>query len=127
MSELDLPHGSYMDRLGVHGSMFLAIDGDITAVEARFLGRLAGDGFSAKVERGSGEVEREKVDGMGLAMEGREGGRERGGRAIRDRLAGMRVLRVSGVFNAGRVLRFPAVVEAPDASKRGDSISGRAS
>lgn len=46
---------------------------------------------------------------------------------IRDRLAGMRVLRVSGVFNAGRVLWFPAVVEAADASKRGDSISGRAS
>lgn len=39
----------------------------------------------------------------------------------------MRVDRVSGVFNAGRVLRFPAVAEAPDASKRGDSISGRAS
>lgn len=60
---------------------------------------------------------------------GGKGEREGGGRegAIRDRLAGMRVLRVSGVFNAGRVLRFPAVVEAPDASKRGDSISGRAS
>lgn len=42
MSELDLPHGSYTDGLGVHGSMFLAIDGGITAVEARFLGRLAG-------------------------------------------------------------------------------------
>lgn len=123
MSELDLSHGSYTDGLGVHGSMFLAIDGDITAVEARFLGRLAGVGFCAEVERGSGEVEREKVDGMGLVA-GREGGREE---AIRDRLAGMRVLRVSGVFNAGRVLRFPAVVEAPDASKRGDSISGRAS
>lgn len=44
-----------------------------------------------------------------------------------DRSMGMRVARVSGVFNAGRVLRFPAVAEAPDASKRGDSISGRAS
>lgn len=56
----------------------------------------------------------------------RGGGRnvEREG-MIRDRLAGR--MRVSGVFNAGRVLRFPAVVEAPDASKRGDSISGRAS
>ena len=53
--------------LGVHGSMFLAIDGDITAVEARFLGRLAGAGFCAEVERGSGEMEREKVDGMGFA------------------------------------------------------------
>lgn len=77
-------------------------------------------------------MEREKVDGTGLAVgwKGeRVGGGGAGGRegAIRDRLAGMRVLRVSGVFNAGRVLRFPAVVEAPDASKRGDSISGRAS
>lgn len=67
MSELDLPHKSYTDGLGVHGSMFLAIDGDITAVEARFLGRLAGAGFCAEVERGSGEMEREKVDGMGFA------------------------------------------------------------
>ncbi|OAD61662.1 Nuclear receptor subfamily 2 group E member 1 [Eufriesea mexicana] len=33
-----------------------------------------------------------------------------------DRSMGMRVARVSGVFNAGRVLRFPAVAEAPDAS-----------
>lgn len=65
------------DGLGVHGSMFLAIDGDITAAEARFLGRLAGVGFCAEMERGSGEVEREKADGKGLA-EGREG-RERGG------------------------------------------------
>lgn len=88
MSELDLPHGSYTDGLDVHGSMFLAIDGDITAAEARFLGRLAGVGFCAKVERGSGEVEREKVDGMGFAAgwkgeresrrEGRKGGK--GGR-----------------------------------------------
>jgi len=81
-------------------------------------------------ERGSGEVEREKVDGMGLVTaevgEKKRGRKEREA-AIRDRLAGMRVLRVSGVFNAGRVLRFPSVVEAPDASKRGDSISGRAS
>lgn len=78
MSELDLPHGSYTDGLDVHGSMFLAIDGDITAAEARFLGRLAGAGFCAKVERGSGEVEREKVDGMGLAAgwKGEKGGRE---------------------------------------------------
>lgn len=37
------------DGRGVHGSMFLAINGDITAVEARFLGRLAGVG-SAEVE-----------------------------------------------------------------------------
>ncbi|KYN02209.1 Nuclear receptor subfamily 2 group E member 1 [Cyphomyrmex costatus] len=51
MNELDLPHKSYTDGLGVHGSMFLAIDGDITAVEARFLGRLAGAGFCAEVER----------------------------------------------------------------------------
>lgn len=65
------------DGLGVHGSMFLAIDGDITAAEARFLGRLAGAGFCAEVERGSGEMEREKADGKGLPA-GREG-RERGG------------------------------------------------
>jgi len=64
---LDLLHKNYTDGLGVHGSMFLAIDGDITAVEARFLGRLAGAGFCAEVERGSGEMEREKVDGMGFA------------------------------------------------------------
>lgn len=68
-------------------------------------------------------MEREKVDG-GFSS---EGGRASGDEAIRSRLAGMRVPRVSGVFNAGPVLRFPAVVEAPDASKRGDSISGRAS
>lgn len=68
MSELDLLHESYTDGLGVHGSMFLAIDGDITAVEARFLGRLAGAGFCAEVERDSGEVEREKVDGTGLPV-----------------------------------------------------------
>lgn len=67
------------DGRGVHGSMFLAIDGDITAVEARFLGRLAGGwrGWldSAEVERGRAEVEREKVVG------GAEGvGRNRRGR-----------------------------------------------
>lgn len=104
--------------------MFLAIDGDITAAEARFLGRLTGVGSCAEMERGSDEVEREKADGKGLSAGGE--GRE-GGEAIRDRSAGMRALRVSGVFNAGRVLWFPAVVGAPDASKRGDSISGRAS
>jgi len=42
ISELDLLYGSYTNGLGVHGSMFLAINGDITAVEARFLGRLTG-------------------------------------------------------------------------------------
>lgn len=82
ISELDLPHGSYTDGLGVHGSMFLAIDGDITAAEARFLGRLTGAGFCAEVERGSVEMEREKVDGMGFAVGwkgGMLGGREEGG------------------------------------------------
>lgn len=82
-------------------------------------------------------MEREKVDGMGFmtarAEEGqrererREGGRKERGCDTRPLGRDERVLRVSGVFNAGRVLRFPAVVEAPDASKRGDSISGRAS
>lgn len=57
--------------------MFLAIDGDITATEARFLGRLTGVGSCAEVERGSGEVEREKADGKGLSAGGE--GRERGG------------------------------------------------
>lgn len=75
MSELDLLRIRVTrDGLAIHGSMFLAIDGDITATEARFLGRLAGVGSCAEVERGSGEVEREKADGKGLSA-----GRERGG------------------------------------------------
>lgn len=60
-----------------------------------------------------------------MGWDSRQGGREGGGDTRP--LGRDEVLRVSGVFNAGRVLRFPAVVEAPDASKRGDSISGRAS
>ncbi|EFN66040.1 hypothetical protein EAG_14538 [Camponotus floridanus] len=74
VSELDLLRIRVTrDGLAIHGSMFLAIDGDITATEARFLGRLAGVGSCAEVERGSGEVEREKADGKGLSA-----GRERG-------------------------------------------------
>lgn len=61
--------------------MFLAMDGDITAAEARFLGRLAGAGSCGGGERGRergrAEVEREKVDG-GLSGEGGRGGGEDG-------------------------------------------------
>lgn len=46
------------DGRGVHGSMFLAIDGDITAAEARFLGRLAGAGSC-----GGGKRERKSRGG----------------------------------------------------------------
>lgn len=65
--------------------------------------------------------------GGGTEGEGEKRGRKERGCDTRPLGRDERVLRVSGVFNAGRVLRFPAVVEAPDASKRGDSISGRAS
>lgn len=65
------------DGLGVHGSMFLAIDGDITAVEARFLGRLAGVGFCARRWREVAARWKEKrwiEDGSRDSKGGKEGG-----------------------------------------------------
>lgn len=60
----------------VHGSMFLAIDGDITAVEARFLGRLAGFWILCEAERGGGRRRRDGKRKGGLGMGGGLGGRE---------------------------------------------------
>lgn len=76
MSELDLPHGSYTDGLDVHGSMFLAIDGDITAAETRFLGRLAGGWILCEGGERRGGKRKGGWDGIRGRMEGRESGRE---------------------------------------------------
>jgi len=70
------------DGLGVHGSMFPRHH-RYNSGGSSFSGTLSGGWIlCAEVERGSGEVEREKVDGMGLmtaGVGGKKGGRKERG------------------------------------------------